>query len=211
MTDIELYVNHISYPVTNLGPGKRLVLWLEGCPLNCNGCMASSMKYQRNEHKRTIEEVMLEIKIGSGNLDGITISGGEPFFQAVALLKLVQQIRESTSLDIMIYSGYKIEELTVMGDAVRSILDQIDILVDGRFEEQSSNVKLWRGSDNQRFIILSERAKKNIHFVDAEYEKNRELYYEMSANNQLRIIGIPERGFLKDIEKKLRDKGLGIL
>lgn len=207
MNNPYLYINSISYPVTNLGPGKRIALWVEGCSLKCKNCMAVSIQERRESSKRSVEEVFSVIKGASEGLDGITISGGEPFEQAESLYELVRVIRKEMHLDIMIYSGYTIEELKERGEIANNLLGHIDILIDGRFEEENTNRKLWRGSDNQRFHILSERAKRYIQCAEAEYYGKRELHFEIN-DNSLKIIGIPERRFLEDLEKRCQRLGL---
>ncbi|WP_258189015.1 4Fe-4S single cluster domain-containing protein [Candidatus Hakubella thermalkaliphila] len=158
--------------------------------------------------KKTVEDIFYAIRKASLGLDGITISGGEPFEQAEALLRLVRLIKEHTSLDIMVYSGYTIEDLNEQGESASKLLSLIDILIDGRFEEENSNKKLWRGSDNQRFHILSERAKKYARYAEEEYRGQRELHFEMSEGNSFKIIGIPNRGFMRDLKKQCRGLGL---
>jgi anaerobic ribonucleoside-triphosphate reductase activating protein len=205
--DSYLYVDSISCPVTNLGPGKRIVLWLEGCSLKCNGCMAVSMQKKKEYHKRSVIELISVIKDASEGLDGITISGGEPFEQSESLFELVQLIRRETNLNILVYSGYTIEELREFGDVTNKVLEVIDILIDGRFEQQNTNKKLWRGSDNQDFHILSRLANKYSHYANAEYHGKRELSIEMIGDYIFKVIGVPERGFLEDLEKTFKKKG----
>lgn len=208
MNNSYLYINSISYPVSNLGPGKRVVLWVEGCSLGCKGCMAVSMQERKEPSKKSVAELFSTIKEASQGLDGITISGGEPFEQAESLYKLLQLIRKETHLDIMVYSGYTIEELRRQGKVAENLLSVIDILIDGRFEEKNTNRKLWRGSDNQRFHILSERAKRYSHYADAEYNGKRELSMEMMGDHTFKIIGIPERGFFEEFNERCRKLGL---
>jgi anaerobic ribonucleoside-triphosphate reductase activating protein len=206
--NLSIYLNHIAYPVTNLGPGRRICIWLEGCPFNCNGCMALSMKKQRSEDRKTVKEIFSVIEQSCSGLDGVTISGGEPFYQVEGLRQLVDLIKDKTSLNIMVYSGYSIEELKETGKDVDHVLSMIDILIDGRFENKTTNTKLWRGSDNQRLLILSKMANKYAHFIDAEYDQNRPIAFEISPNHELRIIGIPDRGFFQELGLKLQGKGL---
>lgn len=172
--------------------------------------MALSMKDQHESHQMKIGDVFSAVNVAASELDGVTISGGEPFYQQEGLRELLRSIVSNTDLDIMIYSGYTIEELRNKGDIAADILAMTDVLVDGRFEEDADNKKVWRGSDNQRFVILSDRAGKYSGFTEENYSEKRPLMFEVASNNELRIIGIPQRGFLKDLENKLLKKGLGL-
>lgn len=210
MVEDYLYIHSLSYPITVLGPGKRIALWFEGCSLNCPGCMAASMKTRHQHNRMTVNEIFRKIEQAAEGLDGITISGGEPFEQADALYEMVKLIRSETHLDIMVYSGYTIEELSEYSESSRQILGLIDILIDGRFEEWNSNKKMWRGSDNQRMHLLSERAQKYKCFENARYGVKRTLSFELDKSNELKIIGIPERGFIRQFEDALLTKGMSI-
>jgi hypothetical protein len=110
----------------------------------------------------------------------------------------------------MIYSGYTIEELREKGGTAKKILDMIDILVDGRFEVNNTNRKIWRGSDNQRLHIMSERAKKYSAYAEKEYGGRRELFLEEGKDYSLRIIGIPERGFMNLFKRRCEAKGINV-
>ena len=206
-----LYIHSISCPITVLGPGKRIVLWLEGCSLNCTGCMAASMKIRHQRNQMPVYKIIESFKQPTEGLDGITISGGEPFEQADPLCEMVKLIKSETHLDIMMYSGYTIKELNEYSESARQILSLIDILVDGRFEEGLSNKKMWRGSDNQKLHLLSERAQKYRYVENARYDTKRPLSFELDKNNELKIIGIPERGFIRLFEETLLTKGMSIV
>jgi len=173
--------------------------------------MAVSMQNRRQSSLVSVDEVVDRIKYAAQQLDGLTISGGEPFEQADALYALLLRVKTETQLDIMVYSGYTLDELRAQGMSARRILETVDILIDGRFKEHESNRKLWRGSDNQRFLVLSKRAQKYSRFAEAEYEARRQLTFEVGENNTLKIIGIPERGFHESLERAFKAKGLSIL
>jgi hypothetical protein len=108
----------------------------------------------------------------------------------------------------MVYSGHTLDQLKEDNETVRQVLNLIDILIDGRFEEGVSNKKIWRGSDNQRLYLLSEQAQKFRCFENAHYEGTRPLSFELNENNELKVIGIPGRGFMKKFEEKLLTKGM---
>lgn len=103
----------------------------------------------------TVGEVYQEF-LSNPHLKGITLSGGEPFCQPEALLELVKLIKQDPSKDVMSYSGFTYEELRNMNNpAVDGLLDELSILVDGRFEIAQRNLTLvYRGSENQRVIDM---------------------------------------------------------
>ena len=86
-------IARILYPVEVLGPGKRVGIWVCGCRRGCKGCSNPELWEPRPEYEVTTEEIMSLIKrIAEANeIDGFTVSGGEPMDQAEALSELIQQ------------------------------------------------------------------------------------------------------------------------
>jgi anaerobic ribonucleoside-triphosphate reductase activating protein len=89
---------------------------------------------------------------------GVTITGGEPFLQAGALIPLVTEIKK-LGLDVWVYSGFTLEELRKRGPDAFELLEIIDVLVDGRFEIDKKCPDKWIGSSNQRIIHMKERGQ----------------------------------------------------
>lgn len=82
----------------------------------------------------------------------VTFSGGDPMFQAEGFAELAREIRRQTKKTIWCYTGYTFERL-LKNTQQRALLEQLDVLVDGRFEEQLRDADLpFRGSSNQRII-----------------------------------------------------------
>ena len=113
---------------------------------------------------RAIADVVAEIAANK-LVQGVTISGGEPFEQAAACAALARQVRE-LGLDVWTYSGYRYEQLEegIPDPAARDLLDQTDVLVDGPFVQAQHSYQLpWRGSRNQRLIdVPATRARGRI-------------------------------------------------
>ena len=85
-------------------------------------------------------------------LDGITISGGDPFFNPEELLLLLRRLKQETGLNIWCYTGYTIEYL-LKHENYRAPLEYIDVLLDGHFVQSLFDPSLsFRGSSNQRLI-----------------------------------------------------------
>ena len=137
------------------GPGFRYVLFVQGCPHRCEGCHNPESHDFNAGFDMTVGEVYKEF-LQNPHLKGITLSGGEPFCQPEALLELVKLIKQDCNKDVMAFSGYTYEELVAMNNpAVDGLLDELSILVDGRFELAQRNLTLrYRGSENQRVIDM---------------------------------------------------------
>lgn len=101
-----------------------------------------------------IEDIFIEFQ-EDPILKGITLSGGEPFCQPAPLAQLAALVH-STGKDVVVFTGYLYEDLVKMEDpAVKSLLDETDLLIDGPYIEAQRNLELsFRGSENQRVIDI---------------------------------------------------------
>ena len=136
------------------GPGFRYVLFVQGCPHHCHGCHNPESWAFDAGYDMTVNEIFEDI-CGRPWLRGVTFSGGEPFEQVPALLDLAKNIK-GAGLTLMSYSGYTLEELEARHDkATDELLEMLDILVDGRYDETLRNLTLvYCGSENQRVIDM---------------------------------------------------------
>jgi len=187
-------VARILYPVEVLGPGKRLGIWVCGCRRGCKGCSNPELWVQKPEYEVTVEDIMSLVRriSDSHKVDGFTISGGEPMDQPEGLSQLITQL-SAYSKDILIYTGYRIDELKKREDpATNIILSRTAVLIDGEYREEENMDVLLRGSSNQRIHIL-------IPEMAEGYEK-----YLASAHNQIQnfttlngvvSVGIHRKGF----------------
>jgi anaerobic ribonucleoside-triphosphate reductase activating protein len=135
------------------GPGLRFVIFTQGCDMHCEGCHNPSTWDKNGGYLITFDEILQKIA-ANPLLDGVTLSGGEPFLQAKALSELVKRIPKE--LDIICYTGYTYEYLienTNEDNGYESLLSVIDTLIDGEFRESEKSYELvFRGSRNQRSI-----------------------------------------------------------
>ena len=123
------------------GPGLRYTLFTQGCLHHCPGCHNPESWDINGGYEEDIETIVADI-LSNPLLDGITLSGGEPFLQVKPLKILVSQIKAQTSLHIMIYSGYVYEDILKLGQ------DAIDLL------SLRSLELIYKGSSNQRIIDI---------------------------------------------------------
>ncbi len=147
--------NICSTGCRTLGPGIRFVIWTQGCPRRCKGCITPES--QPLDTGRNIEiETLTSAIINDKHISGITISGGEPFLQAKQLKLLLEQITKARpELNVIIYTGYLIEELNWQ-DAL-DVLSKTDLLIDGPYVEALNDGIGLRGSSNQRLHFLTNR------------------------------------------------------
>ncbi len=147
------------------GPGLRFVVFTQGCLHNCKGCHNLSTHDPAGGKEVAVPDIVK--KMASNPLtDGLTLSGGEPFLQVADCAVLAQQAHQ-LGLDVWCYSGYTFEEL-VADSRFLQLLEHIDILIDGPFEQDLKSLNLkWRGSTNQRVLDIktSLAAKKAVDYL----------------------------------------------
>ena len=149
-----LYVFRVYHGSVVEGPGRRSVAQLSGCPILCRGCSVPQTHQLDAGTLLSISEVIRLVLDPIGEpRDGVTVLGGEPFFQPDGLAALLRELK-SRKQHITLYSGYTIEELRARTEAsVHEALSLTDILIEGRFvAAQSQGAGEWRGSTNQRII-----------------------------------------------------------
>jgi len=146
------YNNYYPVDVVN-GPGTRCTLFVSGCEHQCRGCYNKSTWRLDNGHAFTQEmedRIINDLNDTRIKRRGLSLSGGDPLHPAnlTSVLKLINRIKtECVGKDIWLWSGYVLAELT---EQQQQIVDLIDVLVDGKFEQEKRDPSLvWKGSENQ--------------------------------------------------------------
>ncbi len=167
------------------GTGIRTVVWTQGCLHNCPGCHNPSTHDFDGGFEKDVDEMIEEISELEAQ-DGVTFSGGDPFYQPEACALIARAVHKY-KMDVWCYTGFTFEELLDMSKknpAIMDFLKQIDILVDGRFimAKHSYNLK-FRGSSNQRIIDVKASLKKQKVVIamvdDVDTNSNRGRYENM--------------------------------
>lgn len=159
------------------GLGIRVSLFVSGCTHHCKGCF-NSVAWSFDYGNPFTEETQNQILslLDKPHIKGLTLLGGEPMEpqNQVEIIKLLRQVKQKfPQKDIWCYSGYTLEELRDPNNRSHTsftdeILSLVDVLVDGKFEEEKKNLKLkFRGSENQRIIDMNKtRTQHKIVLLD---------------------------------------------
>lgn len=178
-------VAHIESSSEIYGPGKRFVIWLQGCSLACPGCW--NRELWSFEPKRLIERnVLLSEILECSDIEGVTLLGGEPLQQAQNVYWLLSRLKEE-NISSMLYTGYEIEEINT-DTYFSKICDLVDILVPGRYMHAKRDLFLrWRGSSNQQIVFKTDRYS-DIKITDGL----NEVEITIDEYGTITFIGYPE-------------------
>jgi len=185
-------MNIYAYKISNVnGPGNRFTLWTQGCSKGCVNCFNPETWNNRDNIILSPLEIFEYIK--DFELDGVTITGGDPFEQEDELLELLILIDGlNLSKGVIVFSGFTYDE--IRDNKIREkCLDYIDVLIDGRYEDKNRVTDSFKGSSNQNIIYFSSKLK--------EEELNMDQEVEVSLSNDIICItGFPsvDKKFLKE-------------
>lgn len=142
------------------GPGLRYCIWVQGCPIHCEGCFNPNTWSFEGGTFMTIEEIFHDIEgvlKRNPELEGVTFLGGEPFSPAQPLSILASRVKE-LGLSIVTFTGYEYEKIKSARNPVwNALLEQTDLLIDGPYiQSQHDLSRPWIGSKNQQYRFLSD-------------------------------------------------------
>ena len=182
-----LRLYRIAPDVTTLGPYNRFCIWTQGCKKHCRGCMSSDTWDINGGY--CIDETTLLQNMNAFKFEGITISGGEPFLQSNALARLIEGLRRYRDVGVIVYTGMLYEELIALEDPdVLAFLGEIDLLIDGNYEEELDDDGAFRGSSNQRAYCLTDRYQQ---WVQDEFGKPGMRRQQLQIDDQgVLLIGL---------------------
>lgn len=138
------------------GPGRRAVVWSQGCSIGCAGCCNPSTHSCETGDLVSVSELFDEIADLVEAIEGVTMSGGEPLDQGEAVMALFERIRAETRLSIILFTGYTWDELCCMPISER-VQDVCDVVIAGRFDVSRRMAHGLLGSTNQTIHFLTDR------------------------------------------------------
>ncbi|MBQ2957457.1 MAG: radical SAM protein [Clostridia bacterium] len=175
-------------PIYTLGPYARFGVWVQGCGRHCPGCVTPDSQSMTEGKEEEVEALARRI-LQEPSLEGLTISGGEPFLQEEALCELIRTVRRFAPLGVILYTGYLYEEI-----ASRPLAGLCDAIIDGPYVDELNDGGSMRGSANQRLILLTPRYEGLIPF--GTLPRKTELVEP--GEGGLAQVGVPSR---EDVER----------
>ena len=192
-------MNIHGYTISRVnGPGLRFVLWTQGCSKGCKNCF-NPLTWSNEKNKIFTNDNLLELIKNFEDIDGITITGGDPFEQEYELLELLFSLRSfNFKKGIIVYTGFTIDEINE-NPIRRKCLDYLDILIDGRYVEENKISSGLKGSSNQNVFYFSDKVKEEEINIDQEIEIG-------FSEDTVFLTGFPvnDKKFLKDLGISLK-------
>jgi anaerobic ribonucleoside-triphosphate reductase activating protein len=177
------------------GPGKRAVIWLQGCLRECPGCFnPDSWSFEINKPVSIIS--LARCILDNSSNTGVTFSGGEPFWQAIALAQLAS-ILKSAGLNVMSFTGFTLAQLQSKNapPGAQELLSKLDILVDGPFIQELAISSPYSpvSSMNQKVHVFSPALKNQINWSSDQME------IHILEDGSRIITGYRDRSCLEDL------------
>ncbi|MFJ6351044.1 4Fe-4S single cluster domain-containing protein [Streptomyces sp. NPDC092046] len=228
---MRIRIGGTHFPLETLGPGRRLGVWFQGCPLACAGCMSRHTWDAEGGRDSSVGELLgLWRDALARGAEGLTVSGGEPLQQAAGLAEFLagadgarDAAGRGPTADILVYTGYEQGEWDP--DRLRA-LRHADAVIAGRFRIAEPTGLVWRGSANQRLLPRTAlgRARYGPHLYRRTTGPSVQVVVEPAGEPAgafggasggtpagapaARLLGVPARGELAFYERWLGDRGL---
>jgi anaerobic ribonucleoside-triphosphate reductase activating protein len=208
-----LRVSQVLGPITALGPGRRLGVWVQGCPLACAGCMSRHTWDPRGGHDVEVERLgRLWLRALADGYDGLTVSGGEPLEQPGALaafLDAADRVRRDAGradADLLVYTGWEDAEIAASPTATAA-LDRADAVITGRYRAGEPTALVWRGSANQHLTPRTPLGHRRYVPHLRRRCDQPELQVRVT-DGTVHIVGVPRPGDLSALERDLGARGV---
>lgn len=196
-------VSRIHFPVTALGPGRRVGLWLQGCSIRCPGCISVDT-WEPGPGTVPLAGLLGRLASMAVGADGLTVSGGEPFDQPDALAAILGRWRAATRATTLVFTGREFDELQ---DWLAGHSGLVDALVTGPFRSDLPQTLALRGSDNQRIHALTAAGSEMLAYDRPATADDRRLDVAFDERGHALLAGIPARGEMGRLRRALAASG----
>ena len=204
MLETSIYIHHLAVLEETLGPGRRLVIWMTGCPYRCPGCIEKKLRDLEYGEPYPVAEFYEKITPLLSSLKAVTFSGGEPLLQRDACAELFSLIKDDADVDLMLYTGMT---STLFNRDYSDFHRYVDICVTEPFKVELHGNHLWRGSSNQKIISPSGRHQALLRTWMKQKSSGIRLHFE---KDEAYIYGIPAPEMQAELNLILKKKQVDI-
>jgi anaerobic ribonucleoside-triphosphate reductase activating protein len=201
-------ISRAHYPVIALGPGVRVGIWTQGCSLHCPGCVAQDTWPRRPRSNVQVGEI-LDFVRRHPDIDGVTISGGEPLDQVGELMALLRGLRElfpkGSRVDLLVYTG---RPRPVVEHGFAPVLGLADVWAVGPYRAAEPTDHPLLGSANQELLLLSELGRSRYAGYAPSGRMGRRLVQVARSGDRYWTVGIPAAGDLEALEAAAAARGV---
>jgi anaerobic ribonucleoside-triphosphate reductase activating protein len=177
----------------SLGPYSRFAIWVQGCLKRCPGCISKDSQALDGGYDADTSDLAANV-INTPNIEGITISGGEPFLQSEALVDLIKRVKSKKDIGVIVYTGNDFEEVKE-----NELAGLCDIIIDGTYREDLNDGLSLRGSSNQNICLITERYAKEAKNIYGVQGRKIELHI---MEGRTTMVGIPDKKSLQALSIK---------
>ncbi|MGH3694541.1 MAG: 4Fe-4S cluster-binding domain-containing protein [Pseudonocardiaceae bacterium] len=208
---MEVLISRLHHPVTALGPGRRAGIWLQGCSIRCRGCVSVDTWEPDGRAAVPVGDVLGWLAgLPAGEVDGVTISGGEPTDQPAALAELLSGIQawraarppELPAADVLLFTG---RSPSWVERSAPECLAGVDAVVAGPYVAGRAGSSPLRGSENQRLIAVTPLGQQRL----AEYQASVRARMQVEVTGEgVWMIGIPLPGDMAAFQAATAARGV---
>ncbi|WP_410770363.1 4Fe-4S single cluster domain-containing protein [Fontibacillus sp. BL9] len=180
--NLDLFVHDVNRCSFVNGPGARAVVWVQGCSIGCPGCFNPQTHTARHPAANIADPVSLGEELGRLNVDGLTLSGGEPLEQPEAVSALIRSFRSINSGTVLVFSGFSPERIFA-SEAARSVILLADAVLAGPYTEGPDPYEIW---NSKRLILVTDRIEPHTLMPE------RRMEVSLQNDSILRLSGYPD-------------------
>jgi anaerobic ribonucleoside-triphosphate reductase activating protein len=197
----------LAWSITSLGPGPRLGLWVAGCQMRCQGCITPELQSESAGRDIGIAQLAQHILSKAALLDaplqGLSLSGGEPFDQAAGLTALWLALKTAQpDWNLLVFSGYPWSKLQNWPEA-QELLAQTDLLISGPYQAENPGSQSLQASANHERLALSPSGKKMLEQLDQAQETAQVANIGMGKDGRGWLIGVFDEAERRSLHQRL--------
>lgn len=200
---ITIAISRLHFPVSTLGPGRRVGVWVQGCSIRCPGCISPDT-WASGQYLTNVESVLAAIAPWAKLANGLTVSGGEPFEQPTALEVLLQGWQRLSDTDVLVFTGFGFEAVAPWLAAHPGLVDAV---MAGPYDRNATQTLVLRGSDNQELHVLTARGTVFTAYERPAGPEDRRLDVMFDDSGGAWFAGIPARGDFQRFSRALKADG----